>query len=130
MEFHSIKSKEDILHFLEKTNSLHDGYIIGVEYTNEAITNVDENGYFINPYAKKVVLRILVTSICDTVVEIQFNGTLEWQIKEDNTGMTSTSVILNDKNLVVWSDDTFIGMDELKNGSYVIANSMEWRIVK
>ena len=106
------------------------GNIIGVQYTNEAITNVDENGYFINPYAKKVVLRILVTSICDTVVEIQFNGTLEWQIKEDNTGMTSTSVTLNDKNLVVWSDDTFISMDELKNGSYVIANSMEWRIVK
>ena len=63
MEFYSIKSNEDIQFFLEKTNSLHDGYIVGVQYTNDVRTNVDENGDFINPEATKLMIRILVTSI-------------------------------------------------------------------
>lgn len=130
MDFYSIKSNKDVQFFLEKTNSLHDGYIIGVQYTNDAITNVDENGYFINPDAKKLVLRILVTSICNTVVEIEFDGTLEWQIKENQMDMTDTSILFSDQNHIVWSDDVFTNMSEVKNGSYVIANSMKWRIVK
>ena len=130
MGFYSIKSNKDVQFFLEKTNSLHDGYVIGVQYTNDAITNVDENGYFINPDAKKLVLRILVTSICNTVVEIEFDGTLEWQIKENQMDMTDTSILFSDQNHIVWSDDVFTNMSEVKNGSYVIANSMKWRIVK
>ena len=66
MEFYSIKSNEDIQFFLEKTNSLHDGYIIGVQYTNDAVTNVDKNGYF-TPEATKLVIQILVTSIFTTI---------------------------------------------------------------
>ena len=130
MEFQRIKSSEDIELFIKKTNSLHDGYIIGVQYTNDAITDVDENGYFMNPDAKRLVLRILITSICDTIAEIEFDGTVEWQIIENQMEITDTSIIFNDKNLIVWSDDVFISMSELKNGSYVIANSMKWRIVE
>ena len=130
MEFQRIKSSEDIELFIKKTNSLHDGYIIGVQYTNDAITDVDENGYFMNPAAKRLVLRILITSICDTIAEIEFDGTVEWQIIENQMEITDTSIIFNDKNFIVWSDDVFISMSELKNGSYVIANSMKWRIVE
>jgi len=130
MEFQRIKSSEDIELFIKKTNSLHDGYIIGVQYTNDAITDVDENGYFMNPDAKRLVLRILITSICDTIAEIEFDGTVEWQIIENQMEITDTSIIFNDKNFIVWSDDVFISMSELKNGSYVIANSMKWRIVE
>ena len=35
--YNSIKSSEDIQYFLEKVNSLHDGYIIGVQYVNNGI---------------------------------------------------------------------------------------------
>jgi len=55
---------------------------------------------------------------------------VEWQIIENQMEITDTSIIFNDKNFIVWSDDVFISMSELKNGSYVIANSMKWRIVE
>lgn len=130
MEFQSVKSNEDIKFFLEKTNSLHDGYIIGVQYTNDIMTNVDENGYFTNPYATKLVLRILVTSIWNTVVEIEFEAIREWQIKDNLWDMTDTSVVFDERNLIVWSNDVFTNMDDLKARSYVIARSMKWRIVE
>ena len=130
MEFQSVKSNEDIKFFLEKTNSLHDGYIIGVQYTNDIRTNVDENGYFTNPDATKLVLRILVTSIWNTVVEIEFEAIREWQIKDNLWDMTDTSVVFDERNLIVWSNDVFTNMDDLKARSYVIARSMKWRIVE
>ena len=43
--FNEIRTEKNIQNFIDKTNSLHDGYIIGVQYTNDIMTNVDENGY-------------------------------------------------------------------------------------
>ena len=129
MDFYAIKSNEDVRVFLEKTNSLHDGYIIGVQYTNDAITHVDENGYLINPDATRLILRILVTSIWNTVVEIEFEAIREWQIKEHLWDMTDTSIVFDENGLIVWSNDVFTDMSDLKNRSYVIASSMKWRIV-
>ena len=129
MDFYAIKSNEDVRVFLEKTNSLHDGYIIGGQYTNDAITHVDENGYLINPDATRLILRILVTSIWNTVVEIEFEAIREWQIKERLWDMTDTSVVFDENDLIVWSNDVFTDMSDLKNRSYVIAASMKWRIV-
>lgn len=130
MDFYFIKSSEDIALFLEKTNSLHDGYIVGVQYTNDIHTNVDENGYFINPCATKLIIRILVTSIYDTLVEIEFDALKEWQIKDNLWDMQDTSVLFDDQNFIVWSSNSFINMNELKKHSYVIADSMKWRIIE
>ena len=127
--FNEIRTEKDIQNFIDKTNSLHDGYIIGVQYTNDIMTNVDENGYFTNPDATKLILKILVTSIWDTVVEIEFDAIREWQIKEHLWGMTDTSIVFDKNNLIVWSNDVFTDMSDLKNRSYVIASSMKWRIV-
>ena len=38
--YNSIKSSEDIQYFLENVNSLHDGYIIGVQYVNNGISKI------------------------------------------------------------------------------------------
>ena len=132
MEFYSIKSNEDIQFFLEKTNSLHDGYIVGVQYTNDAMTNVDENGDFINPEATKLMIRILVTSIWDTVVEIEFENLLEWQLLNDSyfSVILDTSVSFNDKGYIIWADDLWEKRDDLEGCSYAIGKSMKWRIVK
>ena len=127
--FNEIRTEKDIQNFLDKTNSLHDGYIIGVQYTNDIMTNVDENGYFTNPDATKLILKILVTSIGDTVVEIEFETIREWQIKEHLWNMTDTSIVFDENGLIVWSNDVFTDMSDLKNRSYVIASSMKWRIV-
>ena len=127
--FNEIRTNNDIRVFLEKTNSLHDGVIIGVNYSNCGILPI-ENGYAFNPEQTKLVLQILVTSICDTVVEIVFENLLEWQIHDNQWDMTDTSVIFNEQNWIIWSDDAFDNMETTKKGSYVIAQSMKWRILE
>ena len=127
--FNEIKTSDDIRVFLEKTNSLHDGFIIGVNYNNCGILPI-ENGHTFNPEQTKLVLQILVTSICDTVVEIVFENLLEWQIHDNQWDMTDTSVIFNEQNWIIWSDEAFDNMETTKKGSYVIAQSMKWRILE
>ncbi len=127
--YNSIKSNEDILYFLEKTNSLHDGYIIGVRYENNGISKI-ENGHYFKPEQTKLVLKILVTSIWDAVVELEFENLLEWQIKDKQLDMIATTVMFDDNNWIVWSDDVCINMDEVKKGSYAIAEFMRWRITE
>ena len=127
--FNEIKSSEDIKNFLDETNSLHDGYIIGVQYTNQGLLRT-EGGYSIDPEQTKLILQICVTSICDTIVEIQFESIAEWQIKDNQWDITDTAVMFNEQQRIVWLDDVYTNMAEIKNGSYVIAKSMKWRIEK
>lgn len=127
--FNEIKTRKDIEVFLEKTNYLHDGYIIDVRYTHKGISRIN-GGHHIEPYKTKLILQILVTSIWDAVVEIEFEGLFEWQIKDNQMDIIHTSVIFDEQNLIVWSDDAYINMDEVKKGSYAIASSMKWRIVE
>ena len=130
--FNEIKTEKDIQNFIDKTNSLHDGYIIGVQYTNDVITNVDENRYFTNSDATKLILKILVTSIWNTVVEIEFENLWEWQLLNDTyfSVILDTSISFNDKGYIVWADDVWENRDDLEGCSYVIAKSMKWRIVE
>ena len=130
--FNEIKTEKDIQDFIDKTNSLHDGYIIGVQYTNDVRTNVDENGYFTNPDATKLILRILVTSIWDTVVEIEFESLWKWQVLNDTyfDVILDTSVSFNDKGYIVWADDVWTDQNDLDDCSFAIAKSMKWRIVE
>ena len=127
--YNFIKSKEDIRHFLEKVNSLHDGHIIGVQYVNNGISKI-KYGHSFNPEQTTLVVRILVTSIGDAVVELEFENLLEWQIKDNQCDMTDTTVMLDDHNWIIWSDDIYINMEEVKKGSYAIAKSMRWRITE
>ena len=130
--FKEIKTEKDIQDFIDKTNSLHDGYIIGLQYTNDVHTNVDENGYFTNPDATKLILRILVTSIWDTVVEIEFESLWKWQVLNDTyfDVILDTSVSFNDKGYIVWADDVWTDQNDLDDCSFAIAKSMKWRIVE
>ena len=127
MMFMAIKSREDIQDFLEKTNALHDGYIINAHYTNSGISET-ENGHYFNPKQTKLLLQILVTSIGDAVVEIEFENLLEWQIKNTQWDITDTAVIFDEHHRILWADDVYITMDEAKKGSYVIAEAMKWRL--
>ena len=129
--FNEIKTEKDIQNFIDKTNSLHDGYIIGVQYINDVMTNVDENGYFNNPDATKLILKILVTSIWNTVVEIEFENLWEWQLLNDTyfSVILDTSISFNDKGYIIWADDVWENRDDLEGCSYAIAKSMKWRIV-
>jgi len=127
--FNEIKTSKDIRDFLEKTNCLHDGYIINVQYIHNGISKID-GGHYFNSAHTRLTLQILVTSIWDAVVEIVFEGLSEWQIKDNQWEITDTSVVLDKQKGIVWSDDAFINMEEAKKGSYVIAASMKWRIAE
>ena len=121
---HSIKSTKDINNFLEETNSLHDGYVVKISYNNDGISKI-EGGHYFEPSKTKLVLQILVTSIWDAVVEIEFENLLEWQIKDNHSDILDVSVFFNEENLIVWMDDIYTSAEDMKKGSYVIAESME-----
>ncbi len=125
--YNEIKSSEDIKDFLDKTNMLHDGYIIDVQYKYYGIEKT-EDGLRFCPEENKLTLRILVTSIFDTVVEIEFENLLEWQIKSDSSEVFATCVDFIEPERIVWSSEFYANMDTIKNHSYVIAKSMKWRI--
>jgi len=128
--FHVIKSIEDIHNFIDKTNALHDGYVVGVQYTNNGVSKT-ESGHYLEPDKTKLTLRILVTSIRDAVVEIEFEDLLEWQIKNRPFyDITNTSVYFNEKGRLVWMDDIDTNTKEMKQCSYVIAGSMKWRMTE
>lgn len=127
--FNAIKSEEDIRTFLDKTNSLHDGYLISVCYVNNGISKT-EHGHHFNPEQTKLVLQILVTSLCDVIVEIEFESLSEWQIKDNQWEITDTTVLFDDRHWIIWSEDAHTNMDVMKEGSYAIAKSMKWRILE
>lgn len=129
MMFYSIKNTNDIHDFLHHTNSLHDGYVVDVQYRHNGISNI-EGGHRFEPAKTKLVLQILVTSLCDAMVEIEFENLLEWQIQGNQRAIFGTSVFFNKENLIVWTDDMYTSAEEMKKGSYVIAESMKWRIVE
>lgn len=127
--YYMINSKEDIEQFLKETNWLHDGYIIHVSYSHNGITKL-EHGHYFEPEKTKLTIQILVTSIWDAVVEIEFDCLKEWQIRDHQWDIGETSVFIDEKQRVVWSDQTGTNEETIKKGSYAIAETMKWRIVK
>ncbi len=127
--YHLINSTEDIDYFLQKTNWLHDGYIIHVSYFHNGITKL-EYGHYFEPEKTKLTVQILVTSIWDAVVEIEFNCLKEWQISDHQWDIGDTTVFFDENHRVVWSDQTSANTENMKKGSYAIAESMKWRILK
>ena len=127
--YKAIKTSDDIEEFLDQTNDLHDGYIIGVQYTNKGITSIP-HGHLFDFLKTKLTLQILVTSMNDTIVEMVLEGLTEWQIRDNQWDITSTTLMFDEKKRIIWSDEQYVNMAELKRGSYAIAESMKWRIAK
>ena len=127
--FKSIKTQKDIQEFLEATNRMHDGHVIGVQYANKGITRTGNTVYY-HPEQTVLTLQILVTSIWDTVVEIEFEGLCEWQIYDKFSDIFATTLSFDDEGHIVWADVPWQTHEELKRGSFVIAESMKWQIVK
>ena len=95
--YHMINSKEDIEQFLKETNWLHDGYIIHVDYSHNGITKL-EHGHYFEPEKTKLTIQILVTSIWDAVVEIEFECLKEWQIRDHQWDIGETSVFFDEND--------------------------------
>ena len=126
--FQSISGKKDITHFLDKTNGLHDAYLIGVRYIHNGHTA--GNPHVIDPALSELCIRYMVTSIQDAIVEMVFSSLLEWQIKDTSFDITDTSISILEDGTVIWSDDCSTAPEDKECGSYVIARTMKWRFVE
>ena len=127
--FTEIKTEKDIQDFIDKTNSLHDGFIISVAYANNGIEKT-ETGHSYCPWMTRLTLRILVTSIWDAIVEIEFESLDQWQIKDNFSEIFAITLSFDAQGRVVWADNVWKNIDNFKGCSYVIARSMKWRIVE
>ena len=127
MTYHTINSQSDIDLFLDRTNSLHDAYLIGVDYAHNGISG--GNPCYFDPDKAELRLRWLVTSIYDKTVELVFTAPLQWQIKEQGFDITDTTVSFTDKGFVIWADLDSTAPEFREQGSYVIAQAMKWRFL-
>ena len=127
MTYHPIHAQSDIDLFLDRTNGLHDAYLIGVDYAHNGISG--GNPCYIDPDKAELRLRWLVTSIYDKTVELVFTAPLEWQLKEWGYDITNTAVSLTDKGFVIWADLDSTAPEFREQGSYVIAQAMKWRFL-
>lgn len=126
--YFSIKNLADIDTFIEKTNALHDGYIIAVEFQNKGIKST-ECGYEFDWTLRRLKIRVLITSIQDAVLEMVFENVLEWRITEALYDILEVGVGFDDKGFIIWTDEAE-GLDNVKeNDSYVIAEKMRWHIL-
>ena len=127
MTYHTINSQSDIDLFLDRTNSLHDAYLIGVDYAHNGISG--GNPCYFDVDKAELRLRWLVTSIYDKTVELVFTAPLEWQLKDCVFDIINTAVSITESGLVIWADDFSTAPEYREQGSYVIAKSMKWRFL-
>ena len=127
-DYHVIKSTADVKELQAVSNGLHDGYILHVEYCNNGISACNHHLSF--DYSKKALrLHILVTSLPEhPTFEIFFQNILEWQVNEYQfSNMIGFSVLFLDNGMIMWADGISSNMDDLKSGSYVIADTIQYR---
>ena len=127
MTYHTIDSQSDIDLFLDRTNGLHDAYLIGVQYAHNGHTG--GNPSYIDPDRAELRLRWLVTSIYDRIVELVFTAPLQWQLRDQGFDITDTGVSFTDNSFVVWADDFSTDPEVRESGSYIIAKAMKWRFL-
>ena len=125
--FQPILTNKDIEYFLDKTNGLHDSYLIGVQYIHDGHTG--GNPHWIDPKLSELRVRYVVTSIQDVIVELVFSSLIEWQIKDNSFDITDTAISIAENGNVIWADDCSTEVEVRENGSYVIAERMNWRFV-
>lgn len=129
-QWHTIRTSADIESFQNTSNGLHDGYITHVEYNNNGISVV-EHGLCFDYTGLSLVIHVLVTSLPDhPTFEISFCNIYEWQINSFQfSDITGFSILILDNGTFLWADDVSCNIDNLKQGSYVVAESIQYRLL-
>lgn len=125
--YHAIKSQKDIDTFIEQSNALHDGYVLSVQYHRSGIKRLGDGRLEFCPEDSELTIRIMITSIWDTVIELHFRGVTEWQVTDSEWAILGTSVSVSQSGLIVWTDGDTTDEAARQDGSYVVAESMEYR---
>ena len=123
-----ISGEEDIELFLEKTNRLHDGYVISTSYKNDGI-EMTSGGYDFYFDKSHLTLQILVTSLEDTIVELVFDGVYEWQLCGGEREILDSYLGFDVNGAIIWTDEEYDGFEPCGD-IYVSAAKMRWRIIE
>ena len=127
MDYHIISDEIDAAAFLSEANGLHDGYIVSVDYQHHGYTW--GNPMYIDPEKTKLVLRVMVTSIYNTLIEMVFEYIKDFQIKDEEFGLLDSSITFSKEGYVTWCEDLTTEPDSLRDSNYVVSKVMKWRIV-
>ncbi len=127
MDYRIISDEKEAEVFLSEANGLHDGYIVSVDYQHQGYTW--GNPLYIDPEKTKLVLRVMVTSICDALIEIVFESIKDFQMKDADYGLLDSSISFSKDGYVTWCGDLSTEPDALRNSNFVISKVMKWRIV-
>ena len=127
MDYREILSARDASVFDRETNKLHDGYLVSVNYMHDGYAW--GNPLFIDSHRAELILRIMVTSIHNTLVEILFEGVREFQIKDTSYELVDSSIALSKEGIVTWCADTSTEPETLRDANYVVAEKMKWKII-
>ena len=127
MDYHIISTEKDAAAFLFEANGLHDGYIVSIDYQHQGYTW--GNPMYIDPEKTKLVLRVMVTSICNTLVEIVFESIKDFQMKDVENELLDSSISFSKDGFITWCGDRSTEPDSLRDSNYVVASMMKWRIV-
>ncbi|MBR0122681.1 MAG: hypothetical protein IJM12_02405 [Bacteroidales bacterium] len=127
MDYHIISDEIDAAAFLSEANGLHDGYIVSVDYQHHGYTW--GNPMYIDPEKTKLVLRVMVTSIYNTLIEMVFEFIKDFHIKDDEFGLLDSSITFSKDGYVTWCGDLTTEPDSLRDSNYVVSKVMKWRIV-
>ena len=127
MDYHIISTEKDVAEFLSEANGLHDGYIVSVDYQHQGYTW--GNPMYIDPEKTRLVLRVMVTSIYNTLIEIVFEGIKDFQIKDVEYELLDSSISFSKDGFITWCGDLSTEPDSLRNSNYVVASMMKWRII-
>ena len=127
-EYHVIKTAADVHAFQNVSNGLHDGYITHVEYSNTGISAHD-NCLTFDYTGTSLIIHVLVTSLPGhPSFEISFHNVTEWQVNQYHfSDMIGFSILFLDDGMLLWADDISPNISDLKQGSYVVAESIQYR---
>ena len=127
MDYHIVSNEKDAEAFLTEANGLHDGYIISVNYQHQGY--IWGNPMYIDPEKTRLILRVMVTSIYNTLIEMVFEYIKDFQIKDEEYGLLDSSIAFSKDGYVTWCGDMTTEADSLRNSNYVVSKVMKWRIV-
>ena len=127
-EYHVIKTAADVQEFQNVSNGLHDGHITHVEYNNTGISAHD-NCLTFDYTGTSLIIHVLVTSLSGhPSFEISFHNITEWQVNQYHfSDMIDFSILFLDNGMLLWADDISPNISDLKQGSYVVAESIQYR---
>lgn len=129
MEYAPVRTSSDVQNFMEAVNSLHDGYVLSVNYVNNGIFREGHELWLV-PERNELRVTVMVTSIWDSMVELVFESVEKWRMSGSTYDIFDVLVEFDSNGSVIWTTGFSTEPKVMEENSYVIAKSMKWRFIE